>query len=148
MASPAAAPRVLLGIAALLWLAAMVLPLTTRGVGSVLSGPALADLARDGGLPSFPRWLGATWYLIPLGGAVVLTSLGMTGRPAEATRWAAATIAALAAAVFTVLVTDLDIQRFGAGAWAGTTGSALAAGAAAMTVVERKRDRRAHDVLR
>jgi hypothetical protein len=129
-------PRLLLGIAALLWLASMVLPLTTRGTGSALPGHALADLASAGRLPDRPRWLGTAWYLMPIGAAVMLASLGLTGPLASAVRWTAAATAAASALIFTVLVTHLDIARFGAGAWTAIAGSGAAACACGLTALQ------------
>lgn len=147
MADSDARTRVLLALAAVGWLAAMVLPLTTRGAGSAVSGHALADLASAGRLPDFPSWLGPAWYLMPLGGGVVLVSLGIRGAPASAARWCAAAIATASALTFTVLVTDLDISRFGAGTWTGVTSSAFVACAVCLQAVQHLRDRRGQRVL-
>lgn len=140
-------PRVLLGLASIGWLAAMVLPLTMRGSGSTLPGHALADLASSGRLPGVPGWLGTAWYLTPLGGATVLASLGVRGRPASAVRWTAAALAAASAIVFTVLVTDLDVRRFGTGSWSAIAGSGLATCAVGCAIQQLARDRRNHRVL-
>lgn len=125
--------RVLLGLAAILWLASMALPMTTRGNGSTLSGHELADLAGSGRLPGQARWHGLAWYVMPLGGAVVLASLGLRGASASVLRWTAATAATASAVLFTVLMTRLDVERFGTGTWTAIAGSVLAACALGVT---------------
>lgn len=135
-----AAARVLLGLAAILWLASMALPMTTRGNGSTLSGHELADLASSGRLPGQARWHGPAWYVMPLGGAVVLASLGVSGAAASAARRIAATAATASALLFTVLVTRLEVDRFGAGAWTAIAGSGLAACAFGITARQRRKE--------
>jgi hypothetical protein len=137
---------VLLGLAAILWLAAMALPMTTRGNGSTLSGHELADLASSGRLPGQARWHGLAWYVMPLGGAVVLASLGLRGASARALRFVAAAAATASALLFTVLITRLDVERFGAGTWTAIAGSGLAACALGLTALQHRKERDA-DVL-
>jgi hypothetical protein len=128
------ADRRLLAVAAVLWLGAVVLAPTTSGAGAALSGHALADLiGSHAGLPGVPRWLGPAWYAMPLAAAVVLVTLGAEGRRAARTRHAAALTAGVVGVAFLVLVTHLQVTRFGLGAWCEIAGAALVPSAFAIS---------------
>jgi hypothetical protein len=126
ISGPALAARVLLGVAACLWLVAVVLAPTTSGVGAALSGHKLADLVGSGAVGGrVPRIMGPIWYMMPIGAAVVLATLGMTSALARLVRFSAAVLAAAAAVGFAIFLTRLQWGRMGPGSWCGLAGAAF-----------------------
>lgn len=116
-----------LALAATLWLIAVFLPATSAGAGSSLSGHVFADLIGEGTFGELaPRWLGRAWYLMPLGGALVLLTLSSDHSLMVASRFVAAIAASGAALVWTGAVADLEPARFGSGSWCAVGGSVLA----------------------
>ena len=139
--------RALLGCAALLWLAAMFLPLTTRGAGLTLTGHELADLVGSGMFDSVPPWVGVAWYAMPLCAALVLIGLGLEGRRVAIARWSASGLATAAALVSVSFVAGWDPSRMGSGLWAAAAGAACALLAAAIAGAQLVRVRRSARVL-
>jgi hypothetical protein len=127
--------RALLGVAACLWLAAVQLAPTTRGVGAALSGHRLADLIGSGSVGgAVPRVIGPLWYAMPVGAAVVLVTLGMAGTVARAVRLACSLLASASALGFVVFLADTRGASLGPGAWCAVAGALLALVATAIEV--------------
>ena len=140
--------RGLLGVAACLWLAAVVLAPTASGVGAALSGHKLADLVGSGAVGGgIPRIMGPIWYAMPIGAALVLATLGLNGIAARLVRLAAALLAAASAVGFAALLTKLDWARFGPGSWCALAGAAFVLTAAGVEGAAFLRLRRTDGVL-
>lgn len=137
--------RILLAAAAGLWLAALFLPATAVGFGSIISGRELADLIGSGTTADLaPRWLGVAWYLGPLGAAAVLVAFAVD-RPWGATvQRVAALVAVGGVLVFVGFVTHLRPARLGVGSWLALGGVALTLAAFVVLI----RHRRSPDVTR
>lgn len=145
---PALASRGLLGVAACLWLIAVLLAPTTRGVGAALSGHKLADLVGSGVVGGgVPRIMGPVWYAMPIGAAVVLATLGLSGGVAWMVRFSAAALAAASAVGFAAFLTRFHWVRFGPGLWCGIVGAAFVLTAAVIEGVTFLRSRRTDGVL-
>ncbi|MFZ2113476.1 MAG: hypothetical protein WAU77_07070 [Solirubrobacteraceae bacterium] len=122
----ALASRGLLGVAACLWLIAMVLAPTTSGVGAALSGHKLADLVGSGAVGGrIPRIMGPIWYTMPIGAALLLATLGLNGIVARLVRLVAALLAAVSAVGFAGLLTRFNWARLGPGSWCAIAGAAF-----------------------
>jgi hypothetical protein len=104
----------------------MVLAPSARGVGAALSGHKLADLVGSGAVGGgIPRIMGPIWYTMPIGAAVILMTLGMTGAAPRLVRFSAAFLAAASAVGFAAFLTRFHWARFGPGTWCGLAGVAL-----------------------
>lgn len=122
----ALASRALLGIAACLWLVAVVLEPTTRGIGAALPAHKLADLIGSATIADgVPRIMGPIWYLMPIGAAIMLGTLGLAGRIAVMIRFGAGFLAAASAVGFTVFLTKLHFTNLGPASWCAVGGAAL-----------------------
>jgi hypothetical protein len=125
-----------------------VLAPTTRGVGAALSGHELADLVGSGVVGGgVPRIMGPVWYAMPIGAAVVLATIGLTGAVAWLVRFSAAVLAATSAVGFAAFLTRFDWVRFGPGSWCGIAGAAFVLTAAVIEGVTFIRSGRIDGVL-
>ena len=140
--------RALLGVATCFWLAAVWLAPTRSGVGAALSGHHLADLIGSGAIGgAVPPIMGPIWYAMPIGAAVVLATLGLTGTVARLVRFSVALLATGSALGFTTLLTRFDWARFGPGSWCAVTGAVFALVATAIEVQRSYDSRRIGNVL-
>jgi hypothetical protein len=130
--------RMLLALAACMWLATVILTPSKSGVGAALSGHELADLIDSGSVGRrVPPVMGLAWYLMPLSAAVVLATLGLRGSVANMLRSAAALLAISSALGFTVLLTRW--ATLGPGSWCAVGGAGMALVAIAIEAVTRSR---------
>lgn len=132
--------RLLLAAAGAIWIGALFLPWTARGM---LSAATLLDavrLVRRGAVDSVLPPAAATGLLVPaLAGIALIALAGFAGRGTTIARAAAATIGSLVTLGLALRLTDADPARVGPGAWLGLTGVVLALAVGLVAVLPRDR---------